>query len=361
MMTYIGVDLHTNRFTTHFKEPGGKDRTASYNLWDKDIRRFTEVAITKDDYVFIEASTNTFAFSDLIKDRVKKVTVIDPFQFKAIANSSKKTDKIDARTLAKMGKYHVETGGNFLPEVYIVDKPIRKLRALFTTYNLINKEMTMVKNRIHSLFKQNLKMCNLKFILEDLAGELKSAGLDWEYEMQVRTLVEVLNCLVEKKEAIKKEILLLGGLFKEDIDILVSISGVSVFIALGMIADYATVARFGSAKKFSKYLRSTPRSEVSNKERKDGKTQKNGRKLSTKLLLQGLNHFLDTTPYLDKFYWRLKKGKGACKARTAIARKMLVIIYYMLKNREYYRFMKRELHDKKMREYETFLEKNKGA
>ena len=36
--------------------------------------------------------------------------------------------------------------------------------------------------------------------------------------------------------------------------------------------------------------------------------------------------------YLSKFYWKLKVRSSSKKAIIAVARKMLVIIYFMLKN-----------------------------
>jgi len=80
--------------------------------------------------------------------------------------------------------------------------------------------------------------------------------------------------LEEKKEAIKQEILLLGAPYLAEIDILVSVSGISVFMVLGLIADYGTIERFKNAREFSMYLRSTPRSEVSNEKVKNGKASK---------------------------------------------------------------------------------------
>jgi len=45
----------------------------------------------------------------------------------------------------------------------------------------------------------------------------------------------------------------------------------------------------------------------------------------------------------------------------AVASKMLVIISYMLKKREYCRYMNTGLHDRKMKEYELFLRKNRNV
>jgi len=357
-MAYIGVDLHSDKFTAAFRNKRNEDTLKSYYIDENEIDNFKK-SLKKDDYIFIEASTPTFAFTDLLKDKVKKTIVIDPFKFKAIADSRKKTDKVDARQLAKMGKYHVETDKDFLPEVYVVEERIRKLRSLFTTFRLIKREINMNKNRIHSLFKQNLKPYSKKHIFDEIMTGLKAIDLDEEYKIQVEVLFDVLSKLEEKKAEIKKKILLTGEPFIADIDILVSISGISVFTALGLISDYATVERFENAKQFSKYLRSTPRSEESNKKVKTGKTQKSGRKLSIELMLQSINHFRRESSFIDEFYWKLRKGKGACKARTAVVRKMFVAMYYMLRDRKCYRYMNKKLHDKKIKEYKKFLAKNK--
>ena len=40
--------------------------------------------------------------------------------------------------------------------------------------------------------------------------------------------------------------------------------------------------------------------------------------------------------YLSKFYWKIKQKRGAKKAIIALARKILVIIYNLLKNNTVY-------------------------
>ena len=40
--------------------------------------------------------------------------------------------------------------------------------------------------------------------------------------------------------------------------------------------------------------------------------------------------------YLSRFYWKIKQRRGAKKAVIALARKILVIIYQILKNRDVY-------------------------
>ncbi len=317
-----------------------------------------ENLLQKDDVLFLEASTSTFEFCDRIKGKVKEVIVVDPFQFKRNMKQGKKTDKIDAKKLAEAGRYHIETGGDFLPVVYIPDKDIRKLRSLFSTYNLLLKEINTTRNRIHSLFRQNLSKWRGREEKEELEKDLERSGMEEEYKVQVRRFFEILKVLMKEKEETKREILIIGQKYKEDIDLLTSISGVSVFIAIAMISDYITVERFKDSRSFCKYLRSTPRTEESNKKRKNGKTERQGRKLSIKMILQGISHIKRGSYGLNKFYTNLRKGKGACKARVALARKVFTIIYYILRDRKYYFHMKEALHKKKMMEYENFLKAN---
>jgi len=40
--------------------------------------------------------------------------------------------------------------------------------------------------------------------------------------------------------------------------------------------------------------------------------------------------------YLSKFYWKIKQRRGAKKAIIALARKILVIVYQLLKNHDVY-------------------------
>jgi hypothetical protein len=40
--------------------------------------------------------------------------------------------------------------------------------------------------------------------------------------------------------------------------------------------------------------------------------------------------------YLSKFYWKIKQRRGTKKAIVALARKILVIVYQLLKNHDVY-------------------------
>jgi uncharacterized membrane protein len=54
--------------------------------------------------------------------------------------------------------------------------------------------------------------------------------------------------------------------------------------------------------------------------------------------------------YLSNYYFKLKQRRGAKKAIVALARKILVVIYHLLKNKEVYNEMKFELSKQKQEE-----------
>lgn len=356
-MNYVGIDLHSNNFTCNFLEKDNMNLKMTYPITNNHLN-LTEFynRLTPQDYVVIEASTNTFSFYDIIKPKVKEVLVVNPLEFKIINESGKKTDKIDAQKLSKMLKYHVETDKNFLPLVYVPEKEIIKLRSLFTTYKLLKKEETISKNRIHSLLKQNLKPYNHESIFSgEKREEILNLEIDEAYKIQIKLLYQTIDYLAGQIKQIKDKILYEGRKYKDQIKILTSVHGISAFIAIALISDYADINRFKNGKHFSSYLRSAPKIHHSNETMHIGKTNRSGRKLSLSLLLQSISHFRKINPYLEEFYQKKCQGKSKGKVRIAIARKMFVSLYYMLRNKKYYNYRDVKVHELKMKTYEKFV------
>ena len=71
-MKFLGIDLHSNCFTCCLITEEGKKVNISYQLEPKSLKEFYSL-LTSDMYVMVEASTNTFKFVELIRDRVNTV------------------------------------------------------------------------------------------------------------------------------------------------------------------------------------------------------------------------------------------------------------------------------------------------
>jgi len=70
-MKYVGIDLHTNRFTCCYLSDSSKEKQMeTFELDPEGLKKFYST-INKDTYILVEATVNTFAFISLFKDLVK--------------------------------------------------------------------------------------------------------------------------------------------------------------------------------------------------------------------------------------------------------------------------------------------------
>jgi len=97
-MQFIGIDLHTNKFTCCYRDENsgqdGKKETVTFELSPYGIKEFYRT-LTKETYVLIEATITTFCFTRLIQPFVKQVIVANTYELKQISLARKNTDKSD--------------------------------------------------------------------------------------------------------------------------------------------------------------------------------------------------------------------------------------------------------------------------
>jgi len=157
-MSYLGVDLHSNSFTVCYRSSQGKERIATFEV--RRIGQFRKT-LRKRDELAVEATGNTAWFVEQITDRVSRVVVVDPHQFKVIRKSVKKTDKHDARTLAFF------LSKDMLPEARMKSKENAQLHSLAGTRDKLVKQRTALINKIHNVL--NSRRCpNMVKILRDI-------------------------------------------------------------------------------------------------------------------------------------------------------------------------------------------------
>ena len=356
---FVGVDLHKNRFTTFVIE--SQDRySKTYELSE-----MNEFLATLDprDAVGVEASTNTFAFYDLLKRRTDDVTVFNPHRLKVISEAAVKTDKVDAEKIATVLKMFKMSGENIENKVYVPDQNIRDLRSLFATYKNFKRHIVMWRNRIHALLAQHMILippCDMSSKV-GRCRILKRVDELPNVKIQVSILFDQLSATENGKSAIEELILKSGKEFLNTIEILTSISGISVFTALAIIADVADISRFKNPKKLAMYLRSAPEIDSSNNVTKIKRTTKAGRRLSIELLIQSTTHFQKENEKLKNWYKYKKGQRGAGKARMAICRKIITQIWHMWSKEEKNRFCNNKLHSSKIAAYKKFLAKDSIA
>jgi transposase len=270
------------------------------------------------------------------------------------------TDKIDADKLCQALKAQVLSGVQQVVPVTLPPVEIQELRSLFSTYRLYQKQNTQLKNRIHSLLKEQLYGFTREEIFNQKSRQhIRNISEKAVVSFQLNQLMDRLERDEADVETLKGRVLAAAEPFMAQIQVLTSMKGVSVFIAIAIIADIIDVSRFKDSKHFTSYLRSAPHVANSNTSVKNKGTNKMGRKLPATLLTQSLNHVMNSSAKLGRWYERLCGYKKAGLVRTGLRRRVLAEIYQMLKKGEYHYGREEHKHESKMAEYHRFLERQK--
>jgi len=325
MTRYVGVDLHTNSLTACYLEEGEEMRFKTYQLTPAALRCFKQ-SLEASDELAVEATGNTEFFIEAIHESVSRVVIVNPREFKVIRNSVKKTDKHDARALA----YFLSK--DMLPEARRKSKAHQKVGSLSQTRDKFVKSRTYFMNKVHGI----LNTCGIKLKKESLGTEkglqrVLTHQVDEVSQFEVEVLVDQIRVLNDSIKKLDKKLVEMGSQLAGHKN-LVSIKGIGDRSAAILLSAIGDVNDFDDESKLFAYFGIVPRVSNSNETERSGRITKRGTKLGRTTLVQCTLIAIRYSPYLRKFYDRIKAKKGSGKAIIATAKKMLSIIYKTLKN-----------------------------
>jgi transposase len=145
-------------------------------------------------------------------------------------------------------------------------------------------------------------------------------------------------------------------LASDDIRRLMTLPGVSGVTATALMAAIGDVRRFPTADHLVGYLGLSPRVQQSGSEpARHGRISKQGPGPVRGLLVEAAWHAARTTGPLRAFHQRIAAKRGVNIATVAVARKLVVIAWNMLRRREDYAFARPSLQREKLRRFELML------
>lgn len=323
MKRYIGVDLHRTQFTVCVRQAGEVVDRRQWRI--EQLPQFVQ-QLQSEDELAVEAMGTTARFYDAVVGRVARVVVVNPHQFKVISDSVKKTDRRDAEQLALF----LEKG--LLPEVRMKAKPQRELQHLVETRDLLVKQRSALKAKINNLLAAqgiNLKREALssRKALQWVLGVEASAVV----KLELRIVVEQITHLNAGIQAVEKQILQEGEQLPGHKN-LTSIKGIGRLSATVLLTAIGPIQDFADENKLAAYLGLVPKVENSNESERSGRITKRGNKLARTALVQCGLVAQRHSPYLKRFYERIKQRRGGGKAKIALARKLVKIVHDTLKN-----------------------------
>jgi transposase len=137
-MRIIGLDIHRAFAEAVALDDGVCRRLGRIGMTRDQLKAFAE-DLRPTDHVVVESTGNATAVLDILAAKVARVAVANPLQVHLIARAKTKTDKIDARVLAKL------YAAGFLPEVWIPDLATQARRRQVTRRNRLVQSRARLK------------------------------------------------------------------------------------------------------------------------------------------------------------------------------------------------------------------------
>jgi hypothetical protein len=115
----------------------------------------------------------------------------------------------------------------------------------------------------------------------------------------------------------------------------------------GFLSAIGDISRFDSAKKLASYFGLTPRVYQSGNTRRVGRISKQGNAYARFLAIEAAEHFRKAHGPIRRVYERIVKKKNHNVAITAVARKLIELVFHLLTREEEFLYSKPRLTDEK--------------
>ena len=332
----IGMDLGNRKHTVC-----ALDQTGNV-LWRKDVANTPEALKP----FFEENAGATVAMetglccrwiSALAKSCGCDVLVGNARKLAAIWQSKQKNDENDALLIAELAR----ASRRLFHPVELRDDARHEMVQVIELREVAVSQRTQAVNSVRGLCKAHgvfIPKCDAS-CFHKVAADAIPDGMAWKFKPMLRHLKEV-AATIKRYDAMLEEYA--QKHFKEEVELLRTVPGVGPITSCAFVALIADPGRFGSARDAGAYFGLTPGQDKSGDKDAPKHITKTGSALMRHLLVTAANHILrasspDTA--LKRHGERIcaRGGKVARrKAKTAVARKLAVVMLAMLKSGKAY-------------------------
>ena len=285
--------------------------------------------------IAIEVGTHSPWVSRLLAEIGHEVIVANPRQLKLITESSRKSDRIDAQTLARLARIDPAL---LCPIRHRSERAQMDLMVVRARAALVQARTSLV-NTARGLAKaigERLPKVDAEALdMED------ASGLPQSLREVLRPLLETVEELTAKIKAADKEIERLARKEYPETDLLRQVSGVGPLIALTFVLTVEDKDRFQKSRDVGCFMGLRPRRQDSGERRPQLPITKEGDVYLRALLVQGAHCILSRQgPDTDLKRWgeRMCTGGRNAKKRAivAVARKLAILLHRLWTTGEVY-------------------------
>ena len=342
-MRSVALDVHLDFCEVAIVEDGEVRSAGRIETKPEQIELFAS-SLGPDDRVALEVTGNAWEIARTIEPHVAEVLVVSPSDT-GIRQARAKTDRLDARTLARL------LAAGSLDGVWMPDRWRWVMRRRLSRRSQLVWARSRAKNQVHAVLMRQLVG---RPPVADLFGV---KGRRWLSELQLAPEEsETVSAAMRQIEFFEKEIaeveqlIALAAMESAEIKRLMSVPGVNVIVAASFMAAIGDIHRFQSPRKLVGYLGLDPRVHQSGVgPASHGHISKHGSVRARHALVEACWTTVRQPGPLHAFYQRIRARRGHSVAIVAAARKLASLFWCLLTRGEDYAYQQPSLTRKKLR------------
>ncbi len=339
----IGLDVHRDFCEVALVESGALRSAGRIATTPERLELFAQ-SLAPTDRVALEVTGSAWEIARILGPHVARVVVVSPADT-GIRQARAKTDRLDARTLARL------LAAGELDAVWSPDECTRVLRRRLARREQLVRARSRAKNEIHAVLVRRLVG---RPPVSDLFGV---KGREWlrRLELPVEE-AETIEACMRHVEFLDSEIAAVERqIARQALDSpqarrLMTVPGVNVICAATFLAAVGDIRRFPTSRKLVAYLGLDPRVYQSGSEpARGGRISKQGSPSARWALVEAAWSVIQQPGPLHAFYERIRARRSNKIAVVACARKLAALFWCLLTRREDYAHGQPSLTAKKLR------------
>jgi transposase len=324
-LRFVGLDIHKHYLVATGIDCQGNQVFGPHHVPITQVEDWISRYLTARDAVVLEMTTNTWKMHDLLAQHVHSVTVVHPPHVALIVRAQVKTDKKAALTLAQLH------AAGLLPGIWVPPQEVRELRALVAQRHKMVRLVATSKNRLHALLHRTHIQPpeGMELFDPETRAWWESRSLS---SLELCCLQSDLDTLEFARSQVVRLDRCLGEIAAQDarMPLLVQLPGIGLLNGITILAAIGDISRFPDAKHLVGYAGLGARVHDSGMTHQTGRITKAGRRDLRRAMVEAAHHAIQHHPHWNSLFERLQVRKGRSKAVVAVARKLLVAIWYIL-------------------------------
>ena len=296
--------------------------------------------------IALEVGTHSPWVSRLLSGLGHEVIVANARKVRAISQSSRKDDRMDAQMLGRLARVEPALLCPIRHRGEVAQQHLAMIRARAALVDARTGLVNLARG-VSKAFGERLRKCDA-----DQMGERELEKLDAGVKGALGRVLQMVEAMTEQIHGYDKELAEIARKHYPETALLEQISGVGLLIALTFLLTLEDKSRFGRSRDVGCYLGLRPKRQDSGESQPELRITKEGDVYLRRLLVQGAHYILSARgPDTDLKRWGLqlagtgkqagqpkKQGDKKKKKRAvvAVARKLAILLHHLWVTGEVY-------------------------